>query len=470
MTVPGPTENPPKRSGGRRYPPLYVQVLIAVLLAVPVGLLLGRDASGFQRLPGAVQSIVGAIATGLDLAPRLIIRALGALAAPLVVLAILSAIVTNEVRGRQGARMMAYYLLNTLVAMGIGLAISNTIRPGQGASIGAMATAAVAGDPIVDRLIDRPAPRDLGPRRSVADLLTEIVPTSIGDAFASNNLAQLVLITVAFGIALVRLRGEYRIVGNTSYQSIVDVFTVGFDALMKILLWVVALVPLAVFGIVAISIAREGAGLFLRLGWFIAAVLCGLALQALWYGLELRILGRMNPIRFLGGAADVLAMTFSTASTSATIPITLRALTDRLGVSRASSQLAACVGTNFNNDGTALYQAVAALFFAQVYGADLSLFDQAVVVLTTLLASVGAGGIPSGSFVTLPLIFAAVQLPVEGLPLLLTIDWFLDRCRTSVNVVGDMTVAVLLDRTEPTAVAGSGPREPGDNVSNSTPT
>jgi DAACS family dicarboxylate/amino acid:cation (Na+ or H+) symporter len=142
-------------------------------------------------------------------------------------------------------------------------------------------------------------------------------------------------------------------------------------------------------------------------------------------------------------------MTFSTASTAATIPITLKALTERLGVSRASSQLAACVGTNFNNDGTALYQAVAALFFAQALGADLSLTDQIVVMLTTLLASVGAGGIPSGSFVTLPLIFAAIRLPAEALPLLLTIDWFLDRCRTTVNVVGDMTVAVLLDRTEP---------------------
>ena len=455
MTVSSPPAPLPERSIGRRYPPLYAQVIIAVIVAVPVGLLLGRDASGFDRLPVVLRSIVAALVTGFELAPRLIIRALGALAAPLVVLAILSAIVTNEVKGRQGFRMMAYYLLNTLVAMGIGLAVSNAIRPGQGASLGAMVSEADTGDSIVDRLIPRPASRDLGPRKSVADIVTEIVPTSIGDAFASNNLAQLVLITVAFGIALVKLRGEYRASGNQSDQSLVDVLTVGFDALMKILLWVVALVPIAVFGIVAISIAREGGGLFLRLGWFITAVLSGLALQSLWYVLELRILGRMSPSRFLGGAANVLAMTFSTASTAATIPITLRALTDRLGVSRASSQLAACVGTNFNNDGTALYQAVAALFFAQVYGADLSLLDQCVIVITTLLASVGAGGIPSGSFVTLPLIFAAVHLPVEGLPLLLTIDWFLDRCRTSVNVVGDMTVAVLLDRTEPSATPGS---------------
>jgi len=142
-----------------------------------------------------------------------------------------------------------------------------------------------------------------------------------------------------------------------------------------------------------------------------------------------------------------MATTFSTSSTAATIPITLRALTARLGVSRPSAQLAACVGTNFNNDGTALYQAIAALFFAQALGADLSLAAQVVIVITTLVASVGAGGIPSGSFVTMPLIFAAVNLPADKLPILLTIDWFLDRCRTTSNVLGDMTVAVLLDKT-----------------------
>jgi DAACS family dicarboxylate/amino acid:cation (Na+ or H+) symporter len=188
------------------------------------------------------------------------------------------------------------------------------------------------------------------------------------------------------------------------------------------------------------------------LGWFIVAVLLGLACQVTLYLVEIGVLTRLSPLRFLRGARDVAAGTFSTASTAATMPITLRALTDKLGVSRASSQLAACVGTNFNNDGTALYQASAVLFFAQALGADLTLLDQVVIVLTTLVASVGAGGIPSGSFVTMPLIFAAVNLPPDKLPILLTIDWFLDRCRTTSNVLGDMTVAVLLDRTheEPT--------------------
>jgi DAACS family dicarboxylate/amino acid:cation (Na+ or H+) symporter len=213
------------------------------------------------------------------------------------------------------------------------------------------------------------------------------------------------------------------------------------------LLWVVALVPFAVFGVVAMSIGREGFEIFLNLGWFIVVVLLGLGCQLIWYLGQLAVFARMAPWRFLRGAADVMATTFSTSSTAATMPVTLRALTGKLGVSRPSAQLAACVGTNFNNDGTALYQAIAALFFAQALGADLPLAAQVVIVITTLVASVGAGGIPSGSFVTMPLIFAAVNLPADKLPILLTIDWFLDRCRTTSNVLGDMTVAVLLDKT-----------------------
>jgi DAACS family dicarboxylate/amino acid:cation (Na+ or H+) symporter len=160
------------------------------------------------------------------------------------------------------------------------------------------------------------------------------------------------------------------------------------------------------------------------------------------------VVARMSPVRFLAGSLDVMASTISTSSTAATIPITLKALA-RLGISRRSSQLTACIGTNFNNDGTALYMATAVLFMAQALGYQLGLGDQVLVVLTTLVASVGAGGIPSGSFVTMPLIFAAVRLPAEKIPVLLTVDWLLDRCRTTSNVLGDMTVAVLLDQVSP---------------------
>jgi Na+/H+-dicarboxylate symporter len=415
----GVADEPESRPGGV---PLYVWVIGAVVLAIPAGLAWGEGAAR------------------LDLLPKLIIRALSALAAPLVVLAILSAVVSNEIRGRQGARMMAYYLINTLVAMGIGLLLTNLVRPGLGAEL-------------ID-LANPPAPP---PKKSVVDLVIELIPRSVGEAFAQNNLAQLVLLTLALAIGLVKIRDEQRARGETTYRVAVDLLNLGFELLMRVLLWVVALVPLAVFGVVASSVGqKEGIHVFQSLIWLIGVVVVGLCCQVMWYLVVMAVVARMSPVRFLRGASDVMASTFSTASTAATIPITLGALR-KMGVSRESSQLAACIGTNFNNDGTALYQATAVLFMAQALGYGLSPTNQVIVVVTTLVASVGAGGIPSGSFVTLPLIFAAVGLPPDKIPVLLTVDWFLDRCRTTSNVLGDMTVAVLLDRTahpaaEPVAV------------------
>ena len=404
-------DEPESRPGGL---PLYAWVILAVVVAIPVGIFWGEAA------------------TNLEIIPKLILRALTALAAPLVVLAILSAIVTNEVRGRVGALMMVFYLINTLVAMLIGLTLSNLIHPGLGASLVEPGSAA----PVLAK-------------KSATDLITDLIPRSIGEPFTQNHLAQLVVLTLALGIGLVKIRDSQKARGETSFRVVVDLLTIGFELLMKVLLWVVALVPLAVFGIVAASVGqKEGMRVFASLIWLIVVVILGLAIQVVWYLLQMWLMARMSPLRFLRGSLNVMASTVSTASTAATIPITLRAL-ERLGISRRSSQLAACIGTNFNNDGTALYQATAVLFMAQALGYQLTIADQVIVMLTTLVASVGAGGIPSGSFVTMPLIFAAVRLPADKIPILLTVDWLLDRCRTTSNVLGDMTVAVLLDRVSP---------------------
>jgi len=415
------TDEPESRPGGL---PLFVWVIGAAAMAVPVGMFAPREIAGVN------------LATTFELFGTLIIRALTAMATPLVFLAILSAIVTNDVRGRQGGRMMLYYLINTIVAITIGLVASNLVHPGRGANLEGASKAATPA-----------ASAARTPPKTVGDIVQELVPTSIADSFARNHLAQLVVVALALGIGLAKIRDEQRARGVTSHQVLIDLITLSFELMMKVLLWVIALVPIAVFGVVAAKIMKSGLEVFQSLAWFIVVVVVGLACQVTWYLIQLAIFARLSPVRFLRGAANVMATSFSTSSTAATIPVTLKALTGPLGISRQSSQLAACVGTNFNNDGTALYQASVVLFIAQSLGRDLSITDQIVIVMTTVVASIGAGSIPSGSFVTLPLIFAAVALPPEQIPILLTIDWFLDRCRTSSNVLGDMTVAVLLDET-----------------------
>ncbi len=257
-------EEPESRPGGV---PLYVWVIAAVVAAIPVGVLWGD---------GAV---------GLEFLPKLILRALTALAAPLVVLAILSAIVTNDIRGRQGGLMMAFYLINTLVAMVIGLSLTNLIRPGVGAALYEPGTTSMP-----------PA------KKSITELLLDLVPRSVGEPFTQNHLAQLVVLTLALGIGLVKIRDSQRARGETTFKVVVDLLTIGFELLMKVLLWVVALVPLAVFGIVASSVGqKEGMRVFASLIWLIAVVVLGLTAQVAWYLIQMALVARMTPWRFLTG-------------------------------------------------------------------------------------------------------------------------------------------------------------------------
>jgi DAACS family dicarboxylate/amino acid:cation (Na+ or H+) symporter len=234
-----------------------------------------------------------------------------------------------------------------------------------------------------------------------------------------------------------------------------------FDLTLIVLRWVIALVPLAVFCKVAFVVGTAGFQPFLALGWFVVAVMAALALQASYYLIRLRFASWVRPLRLLTGAKDALAMAFSTASSTATMPLTYACLRDKVGLREKSAGLGALVGSNFNNDGTALYEAMAALFIAQMIGVDLSAGQQLMVVLTSVVASVGAAGIPEAGLVTMTLVFSAVRLPTGYIALLLPVDWFLDRCRTAINVMGDMNVSCILDgKLEPVAASSSSATQP----------
>lgn len=439
---------------------MALQVLLAVGLAVPLGLLLGADGAAAESLSGPVRSLLAGLVHLLQFLPRLVLKAMAAVGAPLVLLAIVTAITTNELPPRQGLRMMLWYALNTAVAITIGLGLAWLVRPGAGASF----DAALGGPPsLAQVLVPARPPAALPAKIEFRDLVLDLVPQSLGDALARNHIAQLAVTALALGIALAMLRRRETTPGPVA--SLISAVSVLFDAAATVLGWILALVPLAVFGLVSTAIAYSGFSLFVALGKLIGVVLAGLALQVGWDLVLLALRARISPARFFRAAADALSVAFSTSSTTATLPRTLDALERRLGVSRASSQLAACVGTNFNNDGTALYQAAAVLFFAQAAGLDLGIGGSIALALTTVVAAFGAGGIPSGSFITLPLTFSMLGIPAAGLPILFTVDWFLDRCRTVANVTGDMTVAALIDRQqtddasgEPPAASGAPPR------------
>jgi Na+/H+-dicarboxylate symporter len=226
---------------------------------------------------------------------------------------------------------------------------------------------------------------------------------------------------------------------------------IAFDLIIRILHWIIALVPLAVFAKVAYVVGKDGFRPFIALGWFIVAVIVGLALQGTYYLVRVRLWSWVRPMDLIRGTRDALVMAFSTASSTATMPVTFECLEKKVGLREESASLGALVGSNFNNDGTALYEAMSALFISQMIGQDLSLTQQLMVVLTSVVASVGAAGIPEAGLVTMTLVFNAVHLPPEFIALLLPVDWFLDRCRTAVNVMGDMNVSCILDGKAPSS-------------------
>ena len=225
----------------------------------------------------------------------------------------------------------------------------------------------------------------------------------------------------------------------------------GYEVLVVMLGWIVQTIPFAVFGVVAQVVGRAGLDAFAALGVFLGVILLGLAIHALvYYPLMAWLVGRKPPRVYLGQGADAILTGLSTNSSLATVPVTLRCLTEKMGVSQESARLSACVGTNLNNDGITLYDAMAALFIAQACGFDLSLGQQGVVVLASLMAGIGIAGIPEAGLIVLPLVLGSVGLPeavvVAAIPLVLPVDWIIGRARSAVNVMSDMLVAILLDR------------------------
>ena len=364
---------------------------------------------------------LGENAEPLKWVSRIVLRILGALAPALILVAVMDSILSANVKGRGVAKMAFLLVLNTLVAILIGLAVANIVQPGRRGEVAQSPQEAV------------PTAKDLGGQ------LLENIPQSVLEPLVTNNVIGIVFLAAAFGIAFRRLAATHDI-------SIVNQFiSLSFKAIVVILHWVLDLVPLAVLCTVAQTVGSHGFEPFVRLIWFIASVVIALLLQAVWYMVRIRYGCWASPVRVLLGMRDALVMAFSTSSSTATMPVTYACLRDNVGLREESAAMGALVGSNFNNDGTALYEAMAALFIAQMIGIDLTLPQQLVVVLMSVVASVGAGGIPEAGLVTMALVFEAVHLPKEYIPLLLTVDWFLDRCRTAINVLGDVNVSCMLE-------------------------
>lgn len=426
----------------RRHIPLYIRVLIGVLLGATLGVL-------FDKKP----ILLGITNEDLGTLGSLVIKLLRALAAPLILFAILDAFARTHIAARHGGRLVLICLVNVSVAICIGLTIVNVFQPGmrwQG-HIEEMQQA-IDAKPMVARKAEDPE----APERLTLNLIKNIsyyIPSSLVKPFVYNNIITIVLAGLLGGAALRRVKDRQIREGQTGYLTVERFVETVYQILVQMLEWVVQTVPFAVFGIVAQVVGKAGLGVFNILWVFLATVLAGLFIHSLiYYPLMAWMVGRKPPKVYLGHGADAIITGLSTNSSLATVPVTLRCLA-QMGVSPRSARLSACVGTNLNNDGITLYEAMTALFLAQAMGYHLNIGQQLVVVLASIMAGAGIAGIPEAGLIVLPLVLGAAGLPESiialAIPLIFSVDWIIARCRSGVNVMSDMLVAILLDRLTP---------------------
>jgi Na+/H+-dicarboxylate symporter len=394
--------------------PLYWRIIGGLAIGLALGLSLGPNAAPF------------------GIPAKLVLRLLGAIAPPLVLLAIVRSLLSVHVEGKTGWRMIGLLILNTLVAIVIGLSVANIIQPGK-----------------FNRLPPPPEKHEGPHAQNILEQFLENVPKSLLGPLADNGkVIGVIFLAIAFGLALRAHR-------DRPLNTLRDWIDVAFESVITILHAIIEIIPFAVCGIVASIVGESGLGAFRALGMFVVAVLIALIVQATYYLVRIRFGSWVRPLNLLRGVRDALVMAFSTGSSTATMPVTYECAKTRVGVREPAVSLGVLVGSNFNNDGTALYEAMAALFVSQMIGIELNMGQQLMVVLTSVIASVGAAGIPEAGLVTMTLVFSAVGLPVEYIGILLTVDWFLDRCRTAINVMGDLNVACLLDGKTPPAESAS---------------
>lgn len=392
---------------------LYWQILIAFALSVLYGLFFSEH--------------VHLVAWMGDI----FIKALKMIIIPLIFTSIISGITnvgSGDNLGRLGFKTIAYYLSTSTAALFTGLVIVNIFKPGVGADLG-----------FANQV------EGLGvAKESFGSTLMNIVPDNLFVAMVENQMLSIIFFAILMGFFITKTKEK-------SQKILLGFFDSLFELIMKITLFVIRFTPYGIFGIVAKQIAENNdlGELFSRLGLFMLVVILALFIHAfIVLPIVLKTIGRVSPIKHFNAMRTPLITAFSTSSSNATLPLTMNAVKKNSGVSTKISSFTLPLGATVNMDGTALYELVAAMFIAQAYGIELTFTEQIIGVLTGLLASIGAAGIPMAGLVMISVVLSAMGLPLEGVGLILAVDRLLDMFRTTVNVWSDSCGAVIIAKSE----------------------
>lgn len=412
---------------------LHWQILIMMVAGVAFGILAARMGWGeFVRV--AIYPF-----------GRLFMNLLLMIAVPLVLFSLVAGVARlNDTRrlSRIGGKTIGLYVATTAIAITIGLTVANLFRPGSGISPETRDALQESSRAAAEGAIAR------AESLSVVDQLIDIVPRNPFDALAGGNMLQVVFFALMLGIGVTLLGGQRTARVGALFQDL-------SDAVIAMVRLIMLVAPLGVFALLAHAIVQVGedperqAELFTALLGYMGCVVLGLLLHlGLVYLPLLRLLARVGPRQFLRAMAPAQLLAFSSSSSAATLPVTMACAEKRLGVDDEVSSFVLPLGATINMDGTALYQGVAAIFIANVYGLDLSLGAQLSILLTATLASIGTAAVPGVGLIMLTIVLRQAQIPVEGIALILGVDRPLDMLRTAINVSGDATVATLVARSE----------------------
>lgn len=412
---------------------LHNRILIGLAAGVAAGLAAGLPALAWLRTLLLALEPVGAA----------FIRLITMVVIPLVVASIiLGAASLGDLRrlGKIGGKTVSYYVLTTAAAVSLGLVLADLIKPGsriEPATRDSLAAQFAAEASAQARLAEHPP--------SLKDLLLGIIPRNPVKAAADFDLLPLIFFAVVFGAAVGLLQGD-------SKTAVMNFFA-GINGASTIVIgWIMLLAPYAVFVLIAAVVCRFGLDLLKSLLVYALTVVAGLVLHSCGtLALLVRVLARLSPLDFYRRIASAQLFAFSTSSSNATLPVTLRTAEEKLGVPKSISSFVLPLGATINMDGTALYQAVAVMFIAQIYGVPMDFGAHMTIVLTATLASIGAAGVPSAGIITLVIVLESAGLGgriESGIALILGVDRLLDMCRTVVNVTGDLTCAAFVARSE----------------------
>ncbi|TVQ83990.1 MAG: dicarboxylate/amino acid:cation symporter [Chromatiaceae bacterium] len=409
--------------------PLHWQILIALVLAVFAGLLTGTDGALFGLPLVAVFAFVG----------ELFLNALKMLIVPLIVSSIIvgmAGIGAADNLGRMGGKTIGYYTLTSLLAILVGLLVANLIQPGVVTGSAEEVFGLTADKASLEaRFADKGA-------GDIVGIFLRMIPSNVVAAASEGQMLGMIFFSLLYGFFLTRIPNQFA-------EAQFDFWNGMFQIMMRITDLIMRFAPLGVFALVAQTVASTGLAAFVPLAKFFFTVLLALGLHFfVTLPLLLYFLGGIDPRRHYRAVSPALLTAFSTASSSATLPITMECVEQNAGVSNRTSSFVLPLGATVNMDGTALYECVAVLFIAQAYGIELGLATQFTIVLLALLTSIGVAGIPAASLVAIAIILSAVGLPLEGLGLILAVDRVLDMLRTAVNVCGDSCGAVIIARSE----------------------